>query len=146
VDGTCDHSSVSPPCEGKMTGGGQLHVSMAKRSFGFNARGTALVPLGLPGGPRGHFNYLNHASGVRINGPVTFIYYAIPSANGGEMMFEVTTLTGCKYNVTAKDQAEPGHKALYDYLSVQHVMGACAPETTDGAQRLSAGNLQWHNQ
>ena len=134
-----------------MTGGGQILVNKQnkndKRSFGFNAKGSALVPLGLPGGPSGHFNYLNHLTGVHINGPVTFIYYAIPSGNGGEMLFEVTTLTGCKYNVTAKDQVEPGSKAPYDYLTVQYVLvfGTCPAESTGGARPLDTGNIQWHN-
>ena len=83
---------------------------------------------------------------VHINGAVTFIYYAIPSGNGGEMLFEVTTLTGCKYNVTAKDQVEPGSKPPYDYLTVQYVFGACPAESTGGAQPLNSGNIQWHNQ
>jgi len=133
-----------------MTGGGQIHVDsrIDKRSFGFSAKGTALVPLGLPGGPSGHFDYLNHLSGARINGAVTLIYYAIPNGNGGEMSFEVTTLTGCKYNVTAKDQAQPGSKPPYDYLTVQYVLvfGTCPTESTGGQRPLDTGNIQWHNQ
>ena len=133
-----------------MTGGGQIHVDsrIDKRSFGFSAKGTALVPLGLPGGPSGQFNYLNHLSGAHINGAVTFIYYAIPNGNGGEMSFEVTTLTGCKYNVTAKDQAQPGSKPPYDYLTVQYVLvfGSCPTESTGGERPLDTGNIQWHNQ
>ena len=150
VSDRCEHTSSVPPCEGKMTGGGQILVNKQdkndKRSFGFNAKGTALVPLGLPGGPRGQFNYVNHKNRVHINGPVTFIYYAIPSGNGGEMMFQVTTLTGCTYNVTTKDQVEPGSKPPYDFLTVEYMSGSCPAESTGGAQRLNTGNIQWHNQ
>ena len=64
------------------------------------------------------------------------------------MSFEVTTLTGCKYNVTAKDQAQPGSKPPYDYLTVQFalVLGACPTESTGGPRPLDTGNIQWHNQ
>ena len=124
-----------------MTGGGQVLVN-GKRSFGFNARGQALVE----GGASGHFNYVNHVTGVKINGPVTFIYYALPQGDGGEMKFEVTTAQGCKYDVTTKDQVEPGSKAPYDYLTVEYVSGPCPVETTGGAQPLGNGNVQWHDQ
>jgi hypothetical protein len=147
---TCDHASVQPACEGKMTGGGQILVNRNnrndKRSFGFNARGTAL----LVGGASGHFNYLNHATGQHFNGPVTFIYYATPSPTGGAMKFEVTTSEGCKYNVTAEDQAEPGSKSPYDWLTVEWTFSpplntTCPTDNTD-RQRLDAGNIQWHRQ
>ena len=64
------------------------------------------------------------------------------------MSFEVTTLTGCKYNVTARDQAQPGSKPPYDYLTVQFalVLGACPTESTGGPRPLDTGNIQWHNQ
>jgi hypothetical protein len=137
----CENPTTQPPCEGKMTGGGQV-LTGGKRSFGFNAKGEALVV----GGASGHFNYVNHVTGVKINGPVTFIYYATPLPNGGEMKFQVTTAQGCKYDVTTKDQIEPGSKPPYDFLTVQYVSGPCPPETTSGSQRLDNGNIQWHNQ
>ena len=143
----CEHASVQPPCEGKMTGGGQIVVNKQnkkdKRSFGFNARGTALVA----GGASGHYNYVNHFTGMHIDGRVTFIYYATPSGNGGEMRFEVTTAQGCKYHVTAKDQVEPGSKPPYDFLGMEFVASSCAgpAENTGGPQPLDTGNIQWHN-
>lgn len=128
-----------------MTGGGQVLVNRNnkndKRSFGFNARGLALVV----GGASGHFNYVNHVTGAKINGPVTFIYYAIADAFGGEMKFEVTTVEGCKYNVTTKDQVESGSKPPYDYLTVEKVLGSCT-EPGNATTRLDTGNIQWHNQ
>jgi hypothetical protein len=138
----CENPPNTPPCEGKMTGGGQVFPNGGKRSFGFNAKGDALVV----GGASGHFNYVNHVTGVKINGPVTFIYYAIPQANGGEMKFQVTTAQGCTYDVTTKDQVEPGSTSPFDFLTVQYVSGPCSPETTGGAQPLGNGNIQWHNQ
>ncbi|PYQ45532.1 MAG: hypothetical protein DMF77_03925 [Acidobacteria bacterium] len=145
----CEHASVQPACEGKMTGGGQILVDKAnkndKRSFGFNASGTAL----LVGGARGHFNYVNHAARTHIDGPVTFIYYATPNGTGGIMRFEVTTAAGCKYQVTAEDWAEPGSKPPYDYLTVEWVFSpptiSCPMDNT-GRQPLDSGNIQWHNQ
>jgi hypothetical protein len=140
----CEHAGIVPPCEGKMTGGGQIQTDpqdkRTRRTFGFNARGVAL----LPGGASGHFNYVIHSTGGRINGPVTFIYYALPD----EMRFEVTTALGCKYNVTVKDQAEPGSRPPYDYLTVESVLvlGTCPNENTLGARPLNTGNIQWHDQ
>jgi hypothetical protein len=144
----CEHASVQPPCEGKMTGGGQILVNKAnkndKRSFGFNARGTALVI----GGASGHYNYVNHSTRVHVDGNVTFIYYATPNGSGGEMKFEVTTAQGCKYNVTATDQVEPGSKPPYDHLMMEFVAGSCSgpAENTGGRQPLDSGNIQWHDQ
>jgi beta-propeller repeat-containing protein len=148
--GACEHVSAVPACEGKMTGGGQILADGTnkrdKRSFGFNARGTALVPPGEAGGASGRFNYVNHATGVTINGPVTFMFYASPTPNGGEMKFEVTTEKGCKYNVTAADRRGPGHSAPPDALGVEWMLGPCPPENTGGAQPLDSGNIQWHDQ
>jgi hypothetical protein len=133
-----------------MTGGGQIQPNRTnkndKRSFGGDAKGTAQTPVGSPGGPSGHFNYVNHGNGVKVDGRVTFIFYAIPNGNGGgEMKFEVTTANGCKYNVTEKDNTEPGSKSPFDYLKLDYVSGACPVENT-GDQPLTAGNIQWHNQ
>jgi hypothetical protein len=126
-----------------MTGGGQIiRQGNDKRSFGFNAKGTALVV----GGASGHFNYVNHLTGEKINGSVTFIYYATSGPNGGEMKFQVTTSAGCTYDVTTKDQIEPGSQPPFDYLTVEYTGGPCFAETTGGAQPLKTGNIQWHNQ
>jgi hypothetical protein len=145
----CEHTSQIPACEGKMTGGGQIQPNRTnkndKRSFGANAQGQALAAPGSPGGPKGHFNYVNHGTGVKIEGPVTFIYEAVPTETGGRMKFEVTTSAGCKYNVTMTDNAEPGSKSPYDNLKLEYVSGSCPVENT-GDQQLTAGNNQWHNQ
>jgi hypothetical protein len=145
---SCERTASEPACEGKMTCGGQIQRDKTnkndKRSFGGNAKGKAMTPYGSPGGPSGHFNYVNHATGVKIDGPVTFIYYAAPTASGGEMKFEVTTANGCKYNVTARDNHEPGSKPPYDYLKIEYVSGSCPVENT-GDQPLTSGNNQWHN-
>jgi hypothetical protein len=117
------------------------------------------------GGARGRFNYVNHGNGVRIRGPVTFIHYAAPTANGGEMKFEVSARQHerdndrrdkwddddedndcahiCRYNVTARDQVDPGDRPPFDFLKVEYVSGSCAPENT-GDQPLKKGNIQWH--
>jgi hypothetical protein len=138
----CENPSVTPACEGKMTGGGQIVHNGQKRTFGFNAKGTALVE----GGASGHFNYVNHSTGAKINGPVTFIYYATPIGDGGEMKFEVTTKEGCKYNVTTLDEVESGSKPPNDDLTVEKVSGSCTDPGTGGvAQPLITGNIQWHD-
>jgi hypothetical protein len=176
---SCDQApSTSSSCDGKMTGGGQIgcpdcnagrcsrHNNRNKITFGFNAEGKAQTPSGTRGGAKGRFNYVNHATGVKIKGPVTFIHYAVPTSSGGEMRFEVSARQHhrdddkrdkwddddedndcshiCRYDVTARDQAEPGHKAPYDFLKVEYRSGSCAPENT-GDQPLKKGNLQWHD-
>jgi hypothetical protein len=137
-----------------------------KASFGFHAYGRAQTPPEQRNGPRGRFNYHNFTNGVRIRGPVTYIYYAFPTPNGGEIKFEVSARQHerdndrrdnwddddedndcthtCKYNVTAMDQIDPGHRPPYDFLKVEYVSGSCAPENT-GDQPLKKGNLQWSN-
>jgi hypothetical protein len=161
-----------------MSGGGQIgcpdcdagkchrHNNRDKATFGFYAYGKAQVPSHQRGGARGRFVYFNHGNGVRIRGPVTFIHYASPTAEGGEMRFEVSARMHerdeshrdkwddddedndcshiCKYDVTARDQADPGHRAPFDFLKVEYRSGACARENT-GDQPLKKGNVQWHD-
>jgi hypothetical protein len=150
ADDTCDHASVIPPCEGKLTGGGQVVIAVAGEestvTFGFSVEGKALVPPDAPGGPRGHFNYRNHANGLHINGSVAAVDYAVATPGGGEMKFEVVTREGCRYRVTARDQAQPGSRPPFDHLALEYVSGPCLPETTGGPRPLARGNLQWHDE
>jgi hypothetical protein len=176
---TCDASpSSSPTCQGKMTGGGQIgcpdcdagrcsrHNNKNKTTFGFVAEGQPQKPAGTRGGAKGRFNLQDHSNDYRIRGPVTFIHYAYPTAQGGEMRFRVTgrqhdrdndrrdkwddddedndCVHYCTYDVTAKDQQEPGNKPPYDFLKVEYVSGPCQPYNT-GDQPLRKGNIQWHD-
>jgi hypothetical protein len=142
------------------------HGNRNKASFGFVAEGQAQKPAGTRGGAKGRFNYVNHGNGVKIRGPVTFIHSASPAASGGEMRFQVSARQHerdddrrdkwddddedndcshvCRYDVTARDQAEPGHRPPFDFLKVEYVSGPCPQENT-GDQPLKKGNIQWHD-
>jgi len=126
---------------GKFTGGGQfIDMSGHKWSFGFNFRGT-------PGGSAsGHFNAIDHNSGLHINGPVISIVNVCSNQNtcGTQSTTFVMrdTKTNCTYDVTVEDNGEPG--ANRDKIQiVSDPFGSCSFPGT-GCNTLSAGNIQRH--
>ena len=71
-----ESSQVTPPLAGKVTGGGQVApVQGGRASFGYIAQRH------LDGGSAtGHFDYVNHATGLHINGPVTSLFILGPTS------------------------------------------------------------------
>jgi uncharacterized repeat protein (TIGR01451 family) len=125
---------------GFMTGGGEITATSngGKSSFGFNARGT-------PGGTdaKGHFNYLNHVSGLHINGDVVQII--LVDATNHLMRFCVKDGSSF-YTVETQDNGEPGTRGP-DRLSVSNANAACNPVgsfTEANHEGLKTGNIQWH--
>ena len=119
-----------------MTGGGQLDPIGAcpKASFGGNASGQ-------PGGTaKGHFNYVNHCTGVHVNGPVTAILLVDPVTQ--TMTFEVQDDADCTAIVTWRDGGEPGTN---DTIDVKFSGADCPPDQTTTAVQLDRGNIQWHS-
>jgi hypothetical protein len=113
-----------------MTGGGVFTFgTCTKATFGGNASGQPGVSA------KGHFNYINHCTGVHINGPVTAILAVNPATQ--TMTFQVTTNT-CTATVTWRDVAEPGSNQ--DTISIT----GCSQST--GNVTINHGNIQWHNQ
>jgi hypothetical protein len=125
----------------KVTGGGQINVpdpdSSGFASYGFNARPESA------GGASGHLNYLNHVSGLHVNGTVTDADVVTLNPDGSPKMvrFSGTCLEGpdCTFSVTVEDNGEPG---VNDRFGIA-VVGSAVDETT--ADRVVRnGNIQFH--
>jgi Ice-binding-like len=125
----------------KVTGGGQINVpdpdSSGFASYGFNARPESA------GGASGHLNYLNHVSGLHVNGTVTDADVVTLNPDGSPKMvrFSGTCQEGpdCTFSVTVEDNDEP---AVNDRFGIA-VVGSAAGETT--ADRVVRnGNIQFH--
>jgi hypothetical protein len=125
-----------------MTGGGQ-----------FDPDGTCSNPKddvatfgGNVSGPpaKGHFNYINHCTGLHINGEVTAIDNVI--VIGGvtvEMTFEVQ-FGSCTATVTWHDTAEPGAGA--DTIRLLISGAGCPLNQASSPVPLKNGNIQGHKQ
>jgi hypothetical protein len=117
----------------KVTGGGQIQVdptSAGTASFGFNA-GT---------GNGGHFNYVNHVTGLHVDGPVNDVVVIAFNSDGSPktVLFSGTCGDGCSFSVTVEDNGEPGTN---DQFGV--TVTAASSEFT--SQRvISGGNIQFH--
>lgn len=127
--------------QGSVTGGGQIAVpdpaSPGRASFGFNAKGND------GGTASGHFNYLNHVTGLHVNGPVNSVVVSVTNPDGSPntIRFSGTcdgNLPACSFVVTVQDNGEPGTS---DQFGVTVTGGVS--ETT--SQRvISNGNIQFH--
>lgn len=127
---------------GKVTGGGTIFAKT--RNFGFVAQGQVGPGCPATGCPaKGRLNYVNHTTGVHINGPVTAITEFTRNANGtGTATFTGTDkFTGCTFIVSVEDNNEPGQAGAggSDKFGLD-----CNGETTSGKQTLSGGNIQIH--
>lgn len=124
----------------KVTGGGQIQVpepdSTARASFGFNAKADQ------SGGAKGHFNYVNHATGLHVNGPVTGMRVVAINADGAPktVRFSGTcpNLAGCSFRVTVEDHGEPGDSDEFGL----RVFGELSEVTSQRV--ISRGNIQFH--
>jgi hypothetical protein len=121
----------------KVTGGGQIQVpdptSPGTATFGFNA-GTG------GGGLRGHFNYVNHVTGLHVDGPVNNIVVIAfnPDGSPKTVLFSGTCGVGCAFAVTVEDHGEPGTS---DQFGVT-VTGAVSEVRSQRV--ISNGNIQFH--
>jgi len=127
----------------KVTGGGQIPVpdpdSAGRATFGFNAR------PGKSGGTAasGEFNYVNHVSGLHINGAVTTIEVIAINADGTPktVRFSGTCRSNspsCSFSVTVEDHGEAG---TLDEFGIA-VIGATTEVRTQRV--ISNGNIQFH--
>ena len=89
---------VSPQTTtGKVTGGGVIDVPGGTANFGFVAQRKTT------GGPAsGNLNYLDHASGRHVHGPVTSL-----TIIGNSAEFSGPCGTSCTFTVRVQDNAEP---------------------------------------
>ncbi|MCA1708765.1 MAG: hypothetical protein LC808_37990, partial [Actinobacteria bacterium] len=117
-------------CEGKMTGGGQMDDAYGQNaSFGFNAQ----IKNGVSSG---HFNYVDHVTGLHINGKVELVYF-VDAATRTIKFRGTDSKTGCQFDVTVTDKAEPG--ANQDRFGLTTT---CAETQT--YRPIRRGNIQWH--
>ena len=129
----------------KVTGGGQIPVpdpdsadptagGTGSASFGFNAR---------PDEQGGHFNYVNHVTGLHVNGPVTDLQVIAINPDGSPKTVRFSgTCDGsgpaCSFSVTVEDHGEPGRN---DQLGIA-VTGAVSEVRS--RRIISRGNIQFH--
>jgi len=116
-----------PPAPSQATGGGQINVSGGRGSFGFNAKLET---------QSGHLNYINHASGDRLNCTVTVVTFPTTttavfsgpcSANSDADSFEAEV----------EDGGEPGKQNM-DKFTITPNGG-----TPEGGV-IRSGNIQIH--
>jgi len=124
----------------KVTGGGQISYpdpdSTGSASFGFNAQPDK------KGDAKGHFNYVNHVTGLHVNGPVdTVMVIDTNDDNSPKTVLFTGTWKGGSFSVTVEDNGEPGWNDEF---------GITVTSTEDellefSSQRvISQGNIQFH--
>jgi len=139
-------------CTIKVTGGGQIPVpdpndadpdasGTGRATFGFNAMSDESGDR-----EKGRFNYLNHVTGLHVEGPVTDVEVIATNPDGSP---KTVRLSGtckyrrgepkCSFSVTVEDHGEPGTS---DQLGIA-VTGA--PQSELRSQRvIRRGNIQFH--
>jgi hypothetical protein len=141
----------------KVTGGGQIGVpepdSPGVSSYGFNAKpaSASVVEDHTEADPKGrrklqttgHLNYLNHVTGLHIDGAVTDLDVVTLDIEGKPKMvrFSGTCADGpdCTFSVTVEDNGEP---SVNDRFGIA-VVGSSADETTSD-RVVRRGNIQFH--
>lgn len=139
--GTCENGSgggTIPQNEAlKVTGGGQVAVSGGSATFGFNADRKN-------DNTKGRLNYVNHVTGLHINGPVDEIKI-IGSTNGiktvqfsGTSVRKGRSSQSTNFVVTVEDHGEPGRNDKFGIT-----ITGDASETTL-IDVISRGNIKLH--
>jgi len=126
---------VQPPFYGsvKVTGGGQISVGSGSATFGFNAQPNK------SGGAKGEFNYVNHATGLHVNGKVdNIVVIEVNTDNSPKTVLFSGTYDGGTFIVTVQDNGEPG---LNDQFGV--TLTGSQSEVTS-MRVISKGNIQLH--
>jgi hypothetical protein len=129
----------------KVTGGGQISVpnsnsddanatGTGKATFGFNAQ-----PDKKGGTAKGHFNYVNHVTGLHINGSVDKVWVIAENADGSpKTVLFSGTYKGGSFIVTVEDRGEPGKNDQFGIT----VIGSQSEERS--MRVISNGNIQFH--
>jgi hypothetical protein len=124
----------------KVTGGGQIPVpnldSMGRATFGFNAQPNK------KGGAKGNLNYVNHVTGLHVNGSVTDIQVIKVYADGSPMTVLFSgTWEGGFFFVTVEDHGEPGTN---DQFGITVTTAKYEPIEVTSQRVISNGNIQFH--
>jgi len=112
--------------------------SKGRASFGFNAKQDQSGD-----GAKGHFNYVNHVTGLHVNGPVDNVVVIATNADGSPktVRFSGTcdgNLPACSFSVTVEDHGEPGTSDQFGIA----VTGALSEFRSQRV--ISRGNIQFH--
>jgi len=129
-------------CGPKITGGGQIPVpnpdinnelatGTGRATFGFNAQPEKNC---TDGAAKGHFNYVNHVTGLHVNGEVMNSQLIGPNA----VLFSGECGTGCSFSVVVQDNGEPGTLDTFG-LSVTGTKNEVR-----SLRVISNGNIQFH--
>jgi hypothetical protein len=126
--------------EGSVTGGGQIPVpnadSKGQATFGFNARGMQ------DGTGKGRLNYLNHETGLHVNGPVDKVAVVAVNPDGSAKTIRFSGTCGqmpaCAFSVTVEDHGEPGRM---DEFGIR-VTGDVSEFRSQRV--ISKGNIKFH--
>jgi hypothetical protein len=130
----------------KVTGGGQIPVPSpdnaapdatgdGRATFGFNAQPDK-------SGAKGHFNYVNHVTGLHVEGAVTSIVVLAVYPDGSPQTVRFSgTCRGtptCSFSVTIEDRGEPGTADRFGITVTGGVSEVRSVRT------ISRGNIQFH--
>ncbi|HEX8130662.1 MAG TPA: ice-binding family protein [Pyrinomonadaceae bacterium] len=129
-------------CAPKVTGGGQIPVpdpdsnvqaatGTGRASFGFNSQPEKGC---TDGAAKGHFNYVNHVTGLHVNGKV--LNSVLIGTN--MVQFSGECGTDCAFTVTVQDVGEPG---TFDTFGLT-VTGTKNEHRS--LRVISRGNIQFH--
>ena len=137
---TCGSTPPGENCSTKVTGGGQIPVpdpgSNGRATFGFNAKGNQ------DGTASGHFNYLNHVTGLHVNGPVDGVAVIARNPDGSPKTVRFSGTCGngpaCSFSVTVEDHGEPGTNDEFGVV----VTGGLSEFRSQRV--ISRGNIQFH--
>ena len=137
-----------PHCAIKVTGGGQISVpnpdqgdadatGTGRASFGFNAK-----PDKSGDDAQGEFNYLNHVTGLHVEGRVTDVEVIATNPDGSPKTVRLSGTcrrrAGCTFSVTVEDHGEPGRSDQFGIA----VTGALFELRSQRV--ISRGNIQFH--
>ena len=124
----------------KVTGGGEIPVpnpgSTGRATFGFNAQPDK------SGGAKGDFNYVNHVTGLHVNGAVTSIQViAVNLDLSPKTVLFSGTWEGGFFFVTVEDHGEPGTSDQFG-ITVTTATDELIEVTSQRV--ISNGNIQFH--
>jgi len=145
----CGSDGAPFPPQGaiKVTGGGQIPVpdpdnaapnasGTGRATFGFNAQPDK------SGGAKGHFNYVNHVTGLHVGGPVDAVAVIAVYADGSPRTVLFSGLCdgvpSCSFIVIVEDHGEPGTSDQFGITIIGDVSEVRSQRV------ISRGNIQFH--
>ncbi|HEX8723252.1 MAG TPA: ice-binding family protein [Pyrinomonadaceae bacterium] len=134
--------SPTVTCAPKVTGGGQIPVpdpdinnqlasGTGRATFGFNSQPDKGC---TDGAAKGHFNYVNHVTGLHVDGKVLTSVLIAPNT----VQFSGECGAGCTFTVTVQDWGEPGTLDTFG-------LDVTGTKNEHRSPRIiSRGNIQFH--